>query len=216
MSKAKASAAVWVVWIILTILIAGGLVYYYQFTKIPELNKKIDDLQDQINQLQEQAEKPVDETASWLTKNLKCGSGSSIKYPTDWFYKYVPSDVYFYELFANNSSITTQEKTLTGDQLRLVIECGPNNTPTQTFAKTISDEQNSLAKDHPRATFETKTIADMDTLVCNYTAGAQKIRIYYFVKKDATAFLTGTSLSDLTKFDKLAETFILGSINSPE
>jgi hypothetical protein len=74
MKKVKGSAAVWVVWIILTILVVGGLIYWFQFKKIPELNKKIDDLQDQVNQLQEQAQKPADETADWKTyTNTKYG-----------------------------------------------------------------------------------------------------------------------------------------------
>jgi hypothetical protein len=84
MSKAKASAAVWAVWIILTILIAGGLVYYYQYTKIPDLQNQINNLKNQVSELQKQiSEKPTDETADWETyENAKYGY--SVKYPKDW------------------------------------------------------------------------------------------------------------------------------------
>jgi len=76
----KGSAVVWTVWIILTILIAGGLVYYYQYTKIPDLQRQIDDLQNQVNQLQEQLN---DETAGWETYNLEL-TDSTFKHPSDW------------------------------------------------------------------------------------------------------------------------------------
>jgi len=215
----KGSIGIWILWIVLTLLIAGGEFYYFQFTKIPDLNNKVNDLQSQINQLnasQKEQATATDETADWLTKELGGITGPSIKYPPDWFYKKVTFETGVYEMFYNDQTIKDNEQKLSGDQARLSIEIGPNNTPTATIAKVISDQQTFLKGQHPTATFQTKTINNMQALVADYKTGSQNDRIYYFVKKDATAFLTASWIdakySDT--FDSMAETFELGTVNS--
>src|SRR4030042_7153987 len=97
MIKAKASAAVWTVWIVLTILIAGGLVYYYQYTKIPDLENQITDLKNQVTELQNQvnaSEEETDETADWET--YTDNTDFTIKYPSDWKYE-IKSEVIGFE-----------------------------------------------------------------------------------------------------------------------
>jgi len=94
MHKTKASAAVWTVWIVLTILIAGGLVYYYQYTKIPDLQNQINDLQNQVASLQEQVSAQEDETADWETYTNST-YGYSIKYPNGWENKELDNYAWF-------------------------------------------------------------------------------------------------------------------------
>lgn len=72
----------WVIGIVAVILVGGGLYYYYEYIKIPELNNKIDNLQTQIDQLNAQAEESTDETADWKTYTNDYYS-FSFKYPED-------------------------------------------------------------------------------------------------------------------------------------
>ena len=78
----KARALVWIIWIVITILIAGGLFYYYQYVKIPEFNNQISELNKQVNQLQGQID-ITEETADWQTYTND-GYKFSIKYPGKW------------------------------------------------------------------------------------------------------------------------------------
>jgi hypothetical protein len=50
----KASATAWLIWIVITILVAGGIFYYYQYVKIPELNNHISSLEEQLRQLEKE------------------------------------------------------------------------------------------------------------------------------------------------------------------
>lgn len=78
----KASILVWIILIVITILIAGGIFYYYQYVKTPELNNQISELNKQINQLQEKVD-IVKKTANWQTYTND-EYKFSIKYPEGW------------------------------------------------------------------------------------------------------------------------------------
>lgn len=108
----------WVVGIVLVILVGGGLYYYYQYIKIPELNKKVDDLQNQINQLNAQKAEPTDETADWKTYD---GSefGITFKYPINYSTK--ESSVNLVGDVAGNQVIFGESNKLTTTQSAYVL-----------------------------------------------------------------------------------------------
>jgi hypothetical protein len=70
----------WVIGIVLVIVVGGGLYYYYQYIKIPELNKKIDGLQNQVDDLQKQLSAEVPKCPDYVNETY----GYSVTCPDGW------------------------------------------------------------------------------------------------------------------------------------
>jgi hypothetical protein len=203
----RASAVVWVVWIILTILIAGGLVYWFQFKKIPELNKKIDDLQNQVNQLQEQSK---DETADWETyENTKYGY--SLKYPKDWFLYdkgFLNVETKKYEL---------PQKTVFIDDKEIEDIPSGSDYPLAAVTINVEDEEfdfNEVKQDSSIA-FSTVEVAGEEALKGISKKASdfdQSYGTYYYINHNSKGYIISWPNEDASgkhdsTYDKILETF---------
>jgi hypothetical protein len=90
----KAQAVIWIIWTVITILVAGGLFYYYQYIKIPELNNQISNLDSQIRDLQKQPKtgEESNQTEDWNTY-FNSKAKITFTYPKDWEIR----EEYFYK-----------------------------------------------------------------------------------------------------------------------
>lgn len=207
----KASAALWIVWIILIILIAGGLVYYFQYTKIPELNTKINDLQNQVNQLQEQAKQPADETADWKTyENTKYGY--SVKYPSDWYL--------YNKGFYDAATKTYKDVALSVFISDSKIDDIPYGSDYPLSAFTITGGQDKfnfteVKQQDASMTYTTQEISGESALKAVSKKASdfdQTFGTYYYINHDSKGYIvswpnTDASGSHEANYDKILETF---------
>jgi len=155
--------------------------------------------------------------ADWKCHTIGGGPNVSyIKYPADWFYVAVTGDLpgSSYEMFTNDDAIQIADHPLQAGQALAVVNLGPNNSYGQPLSDVIASQKELDQSQHPGATFEEKTIGDMEILITSYQEESVKVRQYYLVKEKAAGFITCRYLDDtlIATFDAMIETVELNQI----
>jgi hypothetical protein len=164
----------------------------------------------------EEEEEEVD-TSAWKCHTIGGGPNISyIKYPDDWFYVSVSSDLpgSSYEMFVTDEAIDYADYLLQSGQALMVVSLGPNNSYGEPLSSVITAEKEFNEDKYPDATFEEGTIGDMEILITSYQEEGIKVREYYMVKEKATGFLIGRYLEDtmVPTFDAMLESVELNQI----
>jgi len=157
-----------------------------------------------------------DQTADWQTKVT---SEFSIAYPIDWFWKEGPTEHgYPYNFITNKANVVSENQILLENQIRILVATGPNNAHPDTYKNFSEKEANNKVLDaeldwarkrHQIIKDEKRTINGVHALVYSYREEDKITKVYYFVKRNKTAFLTCEFLNENFEatIDKIAGTF---------